>query len=215
MKRGAIFDMDGLLVDTEREYTKIWKEMAEKRGIQLPDDFEERTKGRGGEENYRVLESFYHEDGRKLFLEWQDQVRLRFAEAVPAKKGAAEILDFFRGQGAKIAVASSSDRDIVLDFLKKAGLAGHFDAYVCGDEVPNGKPAPDIFLRAAAELGLSPEDCYVFEDSTLGILSASSAGCVPVMVPDTLEPGPDIRKKAKVVCRDLADAMERIRRGEL
>ena len=102
--------------------------------------------------------------------------------------GAKEILEYFSGQNVLMVVASSSPRWAVEKNLRQAGIRDYFTALVGGDDILQGKPAPDIFLKSAKEVNLSPNDCYVFEDSFNGIRVAYSASCVPVMIPNQREP---------------------------
>ena len=114
------------------------------------------------------------------------------------KPGAADLLPALKKAGYRLAVASSSPRDMVLTNLGRTGIDSYFDVVVCGDEVSRGKPDPDIFLLAAERLGLLPGDCYVLEDSPNGLLAARAAGCRPVMIPDLVPPAPEFAGFASV-----------------
>ena len=125
---------------------------------------------------------------------------------MPEKPGLHEILDNFAGKGIKMAVASSSDREQVENNLALTGIRHYFQAVVNGAEVEKGKPNPDIFLLAADRLGLPPESCYVFEDSLSGIRAGHAAGCLPVMIPDLVQPPEEIRSLCFAVYPDLGTA---------
>ena len=107
---------------------------------------------------------------------------------MPVKKGLYEIFDYLKSVGCKISLATSTSSQTALKIMKKINLYDKFDAFVCGDDVKNGKPNPEVFLIAAKKLGLEPVDCVAFEDSINGIKSAHAAGMTTVMVPDLSEP---------------------------
>ena len=115
------------------------------------------------------------------------------------------MLEFCRGHGIRTAVASSSTSRVVEHNLSSAGVRGYFDAIVCGEEVVNGKPAPDIFLLAARKIGVDPRRCCVFEDAISGITGAFRAGCRAVMVPDMVAPTSEVEGMC-VVYPDLSQA---------
>ena len=137
------------------------------------------------------------------------------AEKLPEKPGVREILTFFREEGIPIAVASSSPSDLVGSNLTRAGIKEYFDAIIGGDQVEQGKPAPDIFLKAAEEIGCKPEDCYVFEDGKNGLSGARAAGCSPVMIIDTMRPDRELAAICTGVFESLTEALEAIRQGRL
>ena len=137
---------------------------------------------------------------RALFLSRYDKGRL------PVKPGAAEILHAFSERGLPLALASSTRTVTVRRELEEAGLLRPFTVVIGGDQVTNSKPDPEIFLRAAAQLGVRPEDCAVIEDSFNGI-RAARAGCFhPVMVPDLLPPDAEMEEKAEIIVKDLFEA---------
>lgn len=209
--KGAIFDMDGLLFDTERIYQQTWQELAEERGIRLGNGFLEAVSGTNGSYMRRVVEKYYHvPDGSSIIAECMERIRKKLSIHVPVKEGVYEILDFFKAEGIRIAVASSSSMEQIGANLEKAGIRGYFDALVSGVEVEHGKPAPDIFLCAAQRIGCTPDECFVFEDSENGIRAGYAAGCITVMVPDLIEPSPQILPYCSKVCRSLVQAREEI-----
>ncbi len=193
MKKGAIFDMDGLLFDTERLFYHSWGEMAKQFG-QIPQpDFPAAVAGTSGAGMREVIHRYYPAVDARAFQEGcisytADILR----KGIPEKPGMREILSFFRSRGVKIAVASGSGQKMVSDNLRRAGIESFFDAVVSADEVAMGKPEPDIFLLAAQRLGCSPEDCYVFEDGINGARAGITAGCTTVMIPDLFPPTEDL-----------------------
>lgn len=213
--RGAIFDMDGLLLDTERLYRESWVEVAKAFGQTPVPEFPAAVSGSSGEGMRRIVKHYYPAvDAQDFIQSCVDRVdRILDQEGAPEKPGARVLLSCLRARGLRIAVASSSARERILANLRQAGIAAAFDAVVSGQEVERGKPEPDIFLLAARRLGLPPEECYVFEDSLNGVRSGMAAGCVTVMVPDQVPPTEGL--KVSQICRDLREAMALIEAGRL
>lgn len=189
--RGVLFDMDGLILDTEKLYARFWMEACHFYGF--PMTYEQSLKMRAansrlGEAN---LHSFFgpaadYKTIRNKRIELMDAF---IAEnGVEAKPGIFELLDFLEARKIPTAICSSSPKDRIKDHLSSLGLYHRFSAICSGYEVPWGKPAPDIYLHGAASLGLPPESCLALEDAPLGIESAFRAGCVPVMIPDQDQP---------------------------
>lgn len=210
---GAIFDMDGVLFDTERTYQETWHEIAAERGIELDDSFLKAITGTSGAHMYRVLEKYYQaSDGSVLAEECMGRVRKKLSVHVPVKEGVREILEFFKKKEMRIAVASSSLAPQIEANLQKAGIRNYFSEIVSGTEVEHGKPAPDIFLRAAERIGCMPQECFVFEDSENGVKAGYAAGCATIMVPDLIEPSPELRQYCSRICKDLVEAQEEVGR---
>ena len=215
MKRGAIFDMDGLLLDTERLYQESWVEMARAFG-QIPDPaFPSAVSGTSGEGMREVIRRYYPAVDARAFqagcIAWVEGILDE--QGPPVKPGAREILEFLRARGVKTAVASSTGRERILSNLRASELNGFFDAVVSGQQVDRGKPEPDIFLLAAKEIQCPPEDCYVFEDSVNGVRAGMAAGCTAVMVPDLVPPPEGLA--AGGVCTSLLEARDLMEKGLL
>lgn len=212
MLKGAIFDHDGLMFDTEKVWQANWKMVADEMGITLPEEFKNEICGSDGQHTLDVIQKYYHvEDGseiRKRVIKnvSDDEV----SKPIEMKPGLLEILDMFKRNGVKMAVASSSPKELILLNLKRSNLEGYFETVVSGKEVDHGKPAPDVFLLAAARLGLDPKECYVFEDAFNGVEAGVSSGAKTIMVPDLLQPTEEIRNKVHAVCKTLKEASERI-----
>ena len=126
---------------------------------------------------------------------------------LPMKPGVVELLTFLKEDGKKIALASSTRRQTVTNQLKDAGILDFFDKVICGDMVEHSKPAPDIFLKACAELGVEPERAYAIEDSYNGIRAAHAGHLLPIMVPDLLPANEEMQEKAAVVLPDLFEVI--------
>ena len=209
---GAIFDMDGLLIDSERLYQQTWHAMAAEVGVTLDDSFAPAICGTVGETEERIVAQYIPGVEPRAFIA---EVNRRTQEIqktyVPLKPGVREILRGMREGGWRIAVASSSSMEMIRHNLDFTDLTGYFDALVTGVGIPRGKPAPDIFLRAAAELGLPPEDCWVFEDSLNGVRAGLAAGCKTVMIPDLVPPPAEFHGLCAGIWPDLAEAWEHIK----
>jgi HAD superfamily hydrolase (TIGR01509 family) len=217
VKKAAIFDMDGLMFDTERLYRESWMVLAEEFG-QTPDPaFPAAIAGTAGEGMRKVIRSHYPNLDPEAFIKaCFDRVRGITKTCLPEKPGLRQILELLKNSGVKMAVASSSEEDIIRRNLHTAGVEDYFDAVVSSTNpaVKDGKPAPDVFLYAAQKLGVDPRDCWVLEDSLNGIRAAYAAGGTAIMVPDTMEPTEEIRRICTVF-PDLGAVAEAIAAGEL
>ena len=210
--QGAIFDMDGLLIDSEKLWQGVWHEMAAERGITLAESFPGDICGTGGVQTRQVLRRYFPGyDPEEVLRECSGRVHKLEEHGVPLKPGVHTILKGLRAAGYRIAVASSSPMDMILQNLKFDNIDGYFDVLTSGREVANSKPAPDVFLLAAERLGLPPEACWVFEDSLTGIEAGYRAGCRAVMVPDLVQPTEAARRMCWGIFSDLAEAWETIR----
>ena len=216
MKKGAIFDMDGLLFDTERIYRESWEKLAPEFGQEPNPDFPSAVAGTSGERMYQVVYQYYPSiDAEKFISQVTKRVAELVSQSVPEKPGMYELLEYFYKKGTKMAVASSSRQEIVQNNLNKANAVHYFDAVVSGNEVVHSKPAPDIFLLAAKRIGCAPSDCYVFEDGINGARAGIAAGCTTVMVPDLTPPTEDLKANCACICRSLHEVKERVIAGLL
>ena len=216
MKKGAIFDMDGLLLDTERLYFESMELTTKRFGVPHTQEFENALAGTNGAQSYAVINRFFPSvDAPAMLEDCTARVRGWLEKEVPLKAGARELPLFFRAHGVRTAVASSTEKSLVLRNLRLAGLDGCFDAVVSGQEVERGKPAPDIFLHAAKQLGCAAEDCYVFEDSISGCRAGIAAGCTTVMVIDLFRPTDDVKTGCAGIFRSLPEAQDAILHGTL
>lgn len=217
MRRGAIFDMDGTLFDTEKLYQRAWLEAAPEFGEEKNFDLPTAISGTNlGAESERVVRRFYPNIDVAAYinrvLELVDRWRSQNLEFMT---GAKEILDFLKAAGVRMAVASSSPVDLIDDNLQRENLRGYFDAIIGGNLVANGKPAPDIFLLAAEKLNLPASDCYIFEDSFNGVRAGAAAGGVTIMIPDTVQPTAEIEALCAAVFPSLNEARRAIEEGRL
>ena len=195
--KGVLFDMDGVVLDTEKLYTRFWQEAAQYYGYPMTKEqaLGMRSLNRGvGEAKLKSYfgESVDYEQVRNKRMELMDAFIKR--EGVERKPGIVELLDYLDEKGIKRAIATSSPLERTQLYLMQVGLIDRFDALISGYMVEKGKPEPDIYLYAASQLGLKPNECMVLEDSPTGILAAHRAGCIPVMVPDQDEPDEETKK---------------------
>lgn len=191
-----LFDMDGLVLDTEKLYTRFWQEAANSLGYPMTKEqaLGMRSLNRGA--GLSQMQSYFGEavdyDGiRAKRIEMMDAFVEQ--EGVTCKPGIHELLAYLKERGIKTAIATSSPIERTILYLTSVGLENSFDELVSGYMVEKGKPEPDIYLYAAKKLGVTPEKCMVLEDSPAGILAAHRAGCIPVMVPD--QDNPDAETK--------------------
>ena len=216
LKRGAIFDMDGTLFDTEKLYRRAWIETADTFGVERKPEMAAVMSGSSVKNILMKIPQFFPElDANEYFLRVVKRVKKEIEEKLEIKAGVVEILNFFQENKIPMAIASSSAVVDIEKNIKRAGIDKFFNVIVGGDQISNGKPAPDIFQLAAKNLNLSPEDCYVFEDSANGIRAAFAANCAPIMVVDQVPPLPDVRKICAAVFNSMNDALDAIKHGDI
>lgn len=211
MIKGVIFDMDGVMIDSERQSTEGWLWAAGELGVQMPMWLIDSFKGAPAELSAKMFDDYYK--GTIDFWEMRqmrtDHVyEMRAVEGIPVKPGLHKLLDYIRQSGLKCAVATSTRKQSAENSLHVIGAWDYLDAVVYGDEVENGKPAPDIFLHAANAIGIEPEECIVIEDSINGIKAGFAANMTVIHVPDTITIGEDIRALTAVVCDELGDIVD-------
>ena len=184
---GVIFDLDGVLLDTEKLYARFWQEAAIALGYPMTRQQALGMRSLSSTAGQAKLESYF---GPGVDREAMRQKRIALMDAyieengVECMPGVRETVEHLKQRGLKIAIATSSPIERVERYLGPKGLLGYFDAICSGHDVPHGKPAPDIYLWAAECIGLPPEHCLAVEDSPAGIQSAFAAGCLPVFIPD-------------------------------
>ena len=201
----VIFDMDGLLLDTERIYKVVLQRACTALQYEMSDELFHSLIGVPGQEGYRMLQAHF---GPDFPLDaYKSEIGViageLLADGVPLKAGAEDILLALDSWGVPIALATSSNRSVAEGHLTKAGIRKHFELIFTGDEVSKGKPHPEIFEKAVAALGLAAAHCVVLEDSHNGIRAAHAARTMPVMVPDIVLPTDEIRAKCVAVASDL------------
>ena len=205
--KAVIFDMDGLMFDTERIAQRAWQQAAAEYGYNIP---EETYRGIIGRKLPDTRSFIYQQFGTDFPFDPVYHRRQQLLDiyitnqGMPIKPGLIDLLEKIESRSIPKAVASSSSRKIILNNLSAGGIkTDRFQAVVGGDEISRGKPAPDIFLAAADLLHAVANQCLVLEDSNIGILAAHTAGMIPVMVPDMVAPEPETRQLAYCILPDL------------
>ena len=192
--RGVLFDVDGVILDTECLYSRFWMEACHFYGFPMTkaQSLQMRSLNKtAGQEKLCALfgPAADYTTIRQKRIELMDAFVEK--EGVSAKPGIYTLLDALDTRGIPCAITSSSPQQRLESYLTPLNLYHRFKKVISGYDVPRGKPEPDIYLRGAAELGLPPETCLALEDSPAGILSAYRAGCLPVLIPDQDTPGQD------------------------
>jgi HAD superfamily hydrolase (TIGR01509 family) len=201
----VVFDMDGVLVDSECLFRDAMMQVTREQGRELPDAVFMRMVGGPRDQNRLVaLEHFGADfDFETWVTEANAHALTRMALGLDLKPGVLELLDDLEAAGLPKAVATSAGRGAVERELGPAGLIPRFQAIITRDDCPRGKPHPDPFLLAAEALNVAPEACLALEDSHNGVRSAAAAGMMTIMIPDLLEPTAEIRDRCVAVLSSL------------
>ena len=209
--KAVIFDMDGVIFDSERIIIELWEDFGEKNNMPHMHDVTIRCVGLNDKATEEVFKEVYGDDYD--YRRFQKIISKQYHEMadggkLPMMIGVREILDYLKDNGYKIALASSTRTEVVTNQLKAANIYGYFDKVVCGDTVTHSKPHPEIFLKAADQLGVDITKVYIIEDSFNGIRAAHAAGAMPIMVPDMIEPDDEMREKAFKILNNLLEVID-------
>ena len=211
MKNTVVFDMDGILFDTERLCQDSWLAVAEEKGLPGMAEIFPQCIGLNANDSRRIVMNAYGEDfdyegfrGQASVWFW-DYIE---KNGLPMKPGVRELLDWLKENGWTVGLASSTRRSSVLNHLEQSGIRDYFSTVITGDMVEHSKPQPDIYLMACRELGADPEETYAIEDSPNGIRSAHAAGMTPLMVPDMIAPDEEMRRLSSCIFKDLFEVLE-------
>ncbi len=206
----VVFDMDGVIFDSERATMDCWLELAKKYNIENLEETFLACTGTTHQRTKEIMLEAYGEDfpydtfskeASVMFHEKYDGGKL------PMKSGVRELLEYLRKSGKKIALASSTRKQTVINELSDAGIIDYFDEIITGDMVSHSKPHPEIFLLACEKIGVNPENAYAIEDSYNGIRSAGAGGLRPIMVPDLLPANDEMKQIAETILESLDEVI--------
>ena len=207
--KAAIFDMDGLILDSERTVLKCWEVIGEKYGFQDIVTYGISVIGKNKKATVDEFERVYGEPGDRYERELREIYNGLASEGkVPLKPHTIELLSSMKNAGMKIAIASSSTREEVTSQMAALGALPYFDTCVCGDQVTRSKPDPEIFLLACDALGVKPEEGVGLEDSFNGVRSCKASGLYTIMVPDIIQPDDEMKGLADIILPSLKDVQD-------
>lgn len=204
----VVFDMDGVIFDTEKLVLKAWQTVAQKHHIPDIEQMVERCLGLNQDMAKQRFCEHYGEDFP--YFELKKETRALFfgpyyGEHLPIKPGVVELLSALKSQEVPVALATSTREELVHKELEDASLKQYFDAIICGDMVAHSKPHPEIFLHACEELGVPPHNAFGVEDSFNGIRAVHAGKLKAVMIPDMLQPTEEILPLLTICCKDMGE----------
>lgn len=211
MIKAIIFDMDGLMIDSERVTFEGYQEMLKKMNLTMSEEFYKTLLGKPLK---GIYQRFYDEYGHDFPIESvisdvHQYMADRFEnEGVPIKKGLVSLLKYLKENNYKTIVATSSNRNRVDKILQLAHIEQYFDDSICGDEVTKGKPNPEVFLKSCQKLGVNSDEAIVLEDSEAGIQASSAANIKVICIPDMKYPEPEYAAKTYKILNDLDEVKD-------
>ena len=217
MIKGVIFDMDGLMFDTERIWATLWKPALATLGLPYKEGLDDAVRGTAGDSMRAVLRRFYGEncDTDAIIAALHAQAEIAFQAPPPKKPGLDELIAYLEAQHIPMVVASSSRMASILRHLNNWHMTDHFKALISGEQFSASKPDPEIFLRAAEALGTVPGRTLVLEDSYNGVRAGAAGGFVTVMVPDLAQPDDEMRRLYPAACARLHEVRWMLEEGRL
>ena len=210
MVRGVIFDMDGLMFDTERLATVLWNQVGDELRIDMTEEFLDSFRGQNPTAiRNAILQRFGREFDFDGCMGRKDELQHRYIEekGVPSKEGLPELLEYLKGQDIRMAVATSTQQSLAEKMLKIAGVYEYFDAVAYGNKVKRSKPFPDIFQKAAEDLGVPMRECLVLEDSISGVQAGKAAGGYIIHIPDVVVVPEEVKDGITAELRSLRDVI--------
>lgn len=202
--KAIVFDMDGVLFDTERVGGQAWRQAAEEMGFSQIEDAISQCRGLNRNDTRAVFEKNFPDFDYLAFHKRNHEIMAEMlADEMPVKPGAVELLQWLRQKGWRVALATSTGRESTMHHLESAKMTNMFDAIITGEQVEHGKPDPEIYEMACDAIGAEPGLSFAVEDSPNGIRSAAAANLRVIMVPDLIKPDLELRELTVTVQSDL------------
>ena len=211
MIKAIIFDMDGLMIDSERVTFECYQEILKGMNLTMDEEFYKTLLGKPLKGIYQRFYDVYGNDFpiEDVIKDVHALMAKRFeTEGVPIKTGLKSLLEYLKENNYKTIVATSSNRDRVDTILSQAQITDYFDDSICGDEVTKGKPNPEVFLKSCQKLGVNVDEAIVLEDSEAGIQASYDAGIKVICIPDMIYPEKQYEEKTFKILKDLNDVTE-------
>lgn len=211
MIKAIIFDMDGLMIDSERVTFECYQEILKGMNLTMDEEFYKTLLGKPLKGIYQRFYDVYGNDFpiEDVIKDVHDLMAKRFeTEGVPIKTGLKSLLEYLKENNYKTIVATSSNRDRVDTILSQAQITDYFDDSICGDEVTKGKPNPEVFLKSCQKLGVNVDEAIVLEDSEAGIQASYDAGIKVICIPDMKYPEKQYEEKTFKILKDLNGVIE-------
>ena len=208
MIKAIIFDMDGLMLDSERVTFECYQERLKDMNLTMDEEFYKTLLGKPIKGIYQRFYDVYGNDFpiQNVIQDVHQLMAERFeTEGVPVKKGLVELLHYLKDNNYKTIVATSSNRDRVDKILAQAKITEFFDDSICGDEVTKGKPNPEVFLKSCQKLGVNVDEAIVLEDSEAGIQASYDANIKVICIPDMKYPEKQYEEKTFKILKDLTE----------
>lgn len=208
-----IFDMDGLMLDTEKLYFQVFSEVFAQNGLDFDSEMHKKVIGTTIQKGMEILSNEYSD--KQLIARIFPEIEKNFLQMVlngnvPVKPGLFELFEEIEKKNIKKTVATSAGKKTAMHILESTGIINHLEKGVFGDMVKHGKPNPDIFLLSCEQFNASPKDCLVLEDSVMGVRAAISAGVPVICVPDYVEPDENLISQCLAKCVSLFDVIKYI-----
>ena len=211
MIKAIIFDMDGLMIDSERVTFECYQEILKGMNLTMDEEFYKTLLGKPLKGIYQRFYDVYGNDFpiEDVIKDVHALMAKRFeTEGVPIKTGLKSLLEYLKENNYKTIVATSSNRDRVDTILSQAQITDYFDDSICGDEVTKGKPNPEVFLKSCQKIGVNVDEAIVLEDSEAGIQASYDAGIKVICIPDMKYPEKQYEEKTFKILKDLNDVTE-------